>query len=63
VSLKTLVIAGDLDVGNGAPSDLQQALPNSELIIVSGDHDNAYKGEEFSEAVLNFLSTKIKSKY
>jgi len=34
---------------------LQQYLPNSQLMIVQGDHNNTYKQAGFSEAVLRFL--------
>lgn len=57
VKTSTLVIAGDLDSDNGNPKDLQLNLMNSELKIVSGDHNNTYKGNEFAMAIMKFLTT------
>lgn len=50
-----LVLAGDEDTDNGSPADLQQYLPNSELKIIKGDHNNTYKAENFSAAVIHFI--------
>ncbi|MDW7693930.1 alpha/beta hydrolase [Flammeovirgaceae bacterium SG7u.111] len=55
IETPTLIIAGDLDKDNGDPAELQQYLPNSQLAIVPGDHNNTYKGEEFAKKVLKFL--------
>lgn len=55
INTPILVIAGDLDKENGNPEDLRKHLPNSQLKIVSGDHNHAYKGEEFASAVMQFL--------
>lgn len=56
IQVETLIICGDEDQDNGSPQELQQYLPNSQLVIVQGDHNNTYKQANFSEAVLRFLS-------
>ena len=58
IKVKTLVICGDQDTDNGNPKELQSYLPNSELVIVEGDHNNTYKQENFAEAVMGFLKEK-----
>ena len=58
IKTKTLVIAGDQDKDNGKPSDLDAQLSNSQLKIISGDHNNTYKAANFSEAILDFLFLK-----
>jgi len=55
IKTETLVICGDKDTDNGNPEALQQQLPNSQLVIVEGDHNNTYKQENFAKAVLSFL--------
>ncbi|MFK7776339.1 MAG: alpha/beta fold hydrolase [Saprospiraceae bacterium] len=58
IKTKILVIAGDEDTDNGNPSDLQKHLSNSKLKIIKGDHNNTYKAENFSIAVMNFILDK-----
>lgn len=58
IKTKTLVIAGDVDLDNGDPKALQNHLKNSKLVIVKGDHNNTYKQENFSEAVISFLEKR-----
>ncbi len=55
IQVPTLVISGDQDLDNGDPKDLHQELANSELVIVTGDHNNTYKQENFASAILSFL--------
>lgn len=55
IEVSTLVICGDEDTNNGDPKKLQDHLPNSQLVIVEGDHNNTYKQDNFSEAVISFL--------
>ena len=55
IRIPVLVIAGDQDHDNGDPTALQTELPNGQLSIISGDHNNASKGIEFSTAVINFI--------
>jgi Predicted hydrolases or acyltransferases (alpha/beta hydrolase superfamily) len=57
ISTDILVICGDEDKDNGDPEDLHKALPNSHLIIVKGDHNNTYKQENFSQTIIDYLST------
>jgi len=54
IQVKTLLVCGDQDRDNGNPKELQSYLPNSQLIIVAGDHNNTYKQKNFSEAVMQF---------
>lgn len=55
IKTKILILAGDEDIDNGNPSDLQNHLSISELKIIKGDHNNTYKAKNFSEAVMNFI--------
>jgi len=57
ITAKTLIIAGDLDKDNGNPEELKQAILNSTLKIISGDHNNTYKSKQFSDAIIKFLET------
>jgi len=57
IRTKILVIAGDVDKDNGSPAELDAQLPNSQLQIISGDHNNTYKAANFSEAVLKFIQS------
>lgn len=56
IVIKTLVICGDQDRDNGDPEELQKHLPNSQLVIVKGDHNNTYKQVNFAEAIMAFLA-------
>lgn len=56
IQIPVLVIAGAEDHDNGDPNELKEQLPKAELVIISGDHNNASKGVEFSNQVLKFLS-------
>lgn len=55
IKIETLVICGDKDLDNGNPEDLQKQLPNSNLVIVQGNHNSTYKQLDFAEAIINFL--------
>ncbi len=55
IKKRVLVLAGDQDLDNGSPAELQQALPKASLQLVSGDHNGTYKTNAFSEAVVSFL--------
>ena len=55
ISNEILIICGDEDRDNGDPKELQTHIPNSQLVIVKGDHNNTYKQSNFAEAVLGFL--------
>lgn len=53
-----MVIAGDEDTDNGNPNPLHQELPNSQLTIIPGDHNNTYKTKRFAQEVISYLSAK-----
>jgi len=55
IKTKILILRGDKDDSNGSATELQKYLPNSRLQIVAGDHNNTYKSEVFSEAVIRFF--------
>lgn len=55
IKIPVLVIAGDLDHDNGEPQALAKILPNSTLKIVSGNHNNTAKTENFAKTVITFL--------
>lgn len=57
ITIPMLVICGDQDRDNGDPAELQSYLPNSQLIIVEGDHNNTYKQANFAEKVMGFLGS------
>jgi pimeloyl-ACP methyl ester carboxylesterase len=58
IDIPVLIIAGDEDTDNGSPSDLAKVLPNGQLSIVKGDHNNTYKTLAFSERIVSFLRDK-----
>ncbi|WP_073176303.1 alpha/beta fold hydrolase [Flagellimonas flava] len=56
IRAEVLVIAGDLDLDNGDPKELNKAIPHSILQITPGEHNNTYKTESFSKSVVRFLN-------
>lgn len=58
IKIECLVICGDKDLDNGNPKELQIELPNSKLILVSGDHMSTFNSTGFAEAIINFLDGK-----
>lgn len=58
VQTRILVIAGGDDHDNGSPMELNEVFPNSDLTLVPGDHNNTYKGQDFSDSIINFLNSK-----
>lgn len=56
IGISVLVIAGDEDLDNGNPKDLEEAIPNALLKIVKGNHNETYKTESFSKEVIKFIS-------
>lgn len=55
IIIPVLVIAGDQDVDNGKPQELQEALRNGVLKIVPGDHNTTYRKDPFAKGVIEFL--------
>lgn len=55
VEAKILVIAGDKDLDNGEPKQLQKIFKRGKLVIVPGNHNGTYKTAAFAEAILKFL--------
>lgn len=55
INAKVLVLAGNKDLDNGNPEDLQRTIPNAVLKIVEGDHNGTYKTGAFSNEVVKFL--------
>lgn len=55
IEINVLVIAGGDDQDNGSPIKLEEVFPNGDLVIIPGDHNNTYKQQNFSEAVMEFL--------
>ena len=56
IEIPTLVIAGDEDTDNGSPQELANHLPNSQLTIIPGDHNNTHKTSAFASEILDFLN-------
>jgi 2-succinyl-6-hydroxy-2,4-cyclohexadiene-1-carboxylate synthase len=55
----TLIIVGEYDSGMGPKQgkQLQQAIPNSKLVILAAGHSSPFEApDEFNRAVLEFLS-------
>jgi len=55
----TLIIIGEYDSGMGPDrgKQLQQAIPNSKLVILAAGHSSPFEApDEFNRAVLEFLS-------
>ncbi|WP_350285498.1 alpha/beta fold hydrolase [uncultured Croceitalea sp.] len=55
VQAKVLVIAGDKDLDNGNPIELQRIIPDAKLELVAGDHNGTYKTNGFAKAILKFM--------
>jgi pimeloyl-ACP methyl ester carboxylesterase len=55
IKIPVQLICGDEDTDNGDPKELQKLIPNSQLELVKGDHNNTYKQANFAEVVLEFL--------
>ena len=53
-----LVICGDNDNDNGSAKELAAFIPTATFISVPGNHNNASKSKEFSNAVLQFIAPK-----
>lgn len=59
IHIPVLVIAGDQDSDNGSASKLSSLIPGSRFKQVPGDHNNAYRSKEFSDAVIAFIESVI----
>ncbi|NKI31805.1 alpha/beta fold hydrolase [Croceivirga thetidis] len=57
ISIPVLIICGDVDTDNGDLKELQKLIPKSNLKIVTGDHNNTYKQENFAAASLEFFNS------
>ncbi len=55
IKKRVLVIAGEKDLDNGSPAELQKAIPRARLQLVPGDHNGTYKTAAFSKAIISFL--------
>ena len=58
ITTPVLLVAGNEDIDNGPPKELQEALGNATLKIVPGDHNTTYRKKVFADAVLPFLTHK-----
>lgn len=56
ISAPTLVLAGREDPFATRPKLLQQAIPGSELVLVSGNHTTTLAKSAFREAIVGFLA-------
>ena len=55
VKTPVLIIRGTEDKGDGSETALQQMIPGAKLAYVPGDHNEASRSSQFSDAVLNFI--------
>lgn len=55
VTKPVLVICGDQDADNGSSKELAAMVPRSLLVRTPGNHNNALRTREFSEAVRRFI--------
>ena len=55
IKSKVLVVAGDKDLENGNPEALHSAIPKSEFVLLKGNHNDVYKTDSFSKAIISFL--------
>jgi len=60
IDTKILLLKGDKDDSNGSAIELQEYLPNSRLQVIPGDHNNTYKSQGFSDAVIAFFKNENK---
>jgi pimeloyl-ACP methyl ester carboxylesterase len=58
IEVETLVICGNKDLDNGNPEELHEQLPNSRLILVSGDHISTFNSMDFAESIIEFFEEK-----
>ncbi|NER15948.1 alpha/beta fold hydrolase [Spongiivirga citrea] len=58
INIPLMIISGRQDTSNGNREALQKMISKSFLKYVEGDHNNTYKQENFSKAVIQFLEGK-----
>ena len=60
LKIPVLLIDGTEDTTNGDVADLQKLIPHAQMAAVPGDHNNAGKTIQFSDAIIHFLQSSIK---
>jgi pimeloyl-ACP methyl ester carboxylesterase len=55
LKIPVLLIDGTEDTTNGDVADLQKLIPHAQMAAVPGDHNNAGKTIQFSDAIIHFL--------
>ncbi|AIY14898.1 alpha/beta fold hydrolase [Cellulophaga baltica] len=55
IKSKVLIVAGDEDLENGNPKALHKAIPESAFVLLKGNHNDVYKTDSFSKAIISFL--------
>lgn len=55
LKIPVLLIDGTEDTTNGDVADLKKLIPHAQMAAVPGDHNNAGKTIQFSEAIIHFL--------
>ncbi len=58
ITVPTLVIAGDRDVGVGSPQDVADRIPGATARVVRGDHLTAVGDPAFRGAIVEFLAAQ-----
>jgi pimeloyl-ACP methyl ester carboxylesterase len=53
VACPTLVVCGDRDA---SPTELAEALPQGEALVIEGDHESAVRNPELAAAIVRFLA-------
>lgn len=56
IGVPTLVVCGADDRDNGSPDALADLLPNSQLVMIPGDHIGAAGAAELGDALADFLT-------
>lgn len=59
VTVPTLVVVGDRDSRGASADALAALLPNSQLVLVPGDHLTALAAPEFTAAVIEFFASSL----
>lgn len=56
VKKPVMIICGDKDPDNGSPEKLAKMIPNAQLKIVPGDHNNTLRTAPYAEAAMAFIN-------